>query len=296
MKKYLPSILYVIITAASVLLIHFANANIAPLWLLLFSTTLATIYFHSVNIHALKNMYRLAWIDKSRWLLVMILVALIWLTTFYGSSISPSIFMVLYFSVAAFLGLVTTIRQQQEKKYSLLIVGLGMLLTVSFIIVIMLNQTFKLAPKTTLLLLMYGVIGGVTSFLYMRQSYLFSKKTTLKPTQILAVRFWLLIGICILLAPMHEVRPSLLNIWNIIIIVMVSIISLILPLYFNQKGIIEAGPEINAIIGGYTPALTYLLAVICMLQPFHLDLFLLYCLVAFFIGWPFLKKMHSTHR
>ncbi len=282
MKKYISSLIYVLITALSPLLIHFGSVALPPIWILFVGTILASLYFHLINIHKIKAMYQAAWQHKKHWLSLMVLVSVIWPCTFYGSSLGPTVFILIYFVIMTLLGLFSYSRAYPQTRVIVCITGFGLLILLG----ILFGHFYFIK---SLPLLGFSVVAGLSGFLYKKQSYAFSKETHLKPTQILALRFWLLILLCAFLAP--KISPDSFFTWsNLWIILVIAVTSLILPLYFNQKGIMDAGPDKNAIICGYTPTGTYLLGVLFHAQSCNFMILLLYLLIGFLIGLPFLMK------
>lgn len=255
MGKYLFSISYAIITAFSVVLIHASTKNLAPIVSLWITAFFALLYFHLLNLAVLPKIYRQALSQKWSWLGINIIIAGMWLATFYGTAWAGGFnFIFIYFVTAAMISFFVLWRREHKKTSTYLIAWIGLL---ALLLVFMLLEQPKKLSLSYELGIALSFIGGVCGYLYRKESYEFAGKTGLSATQILSIRFYGIILIGIWFLPHHMTE-----IFNGIVLVQIFLIALfsfILPNYLNQVGILKVGAETHSIIVATCPMLTYLI-------------------------------------
>jgi drug/metabolite transporter (DMT)-like permease len=285
MFKYIYIIVYVLLTAVSMVFIREAANFLPPSLTLFLGSIAAIIVFHAINFRSVKSMYQKAWHNKWLWLRMMITIAIVWLACIYGPTlVAPAIFVLLYFAISCLIGIFAS--YQKEKAFYLIIAGIGVLACTVCIII---NYLYTVSISHFIIYgIILGIIGGVINYIYIKQSHAFASRENLTATQVLAVRFWLTLGICYALLPSASFHYINLN--SLIMAICVSLASLILPIYFFMKSVIKIGVEKNAIVSGLVPASTYVLQAVIFHH--YSDLMLLLNLAAgFFIALPYIMKL-----
>lgn len=285
MIGYFYTAIFVFLTAISMVFIHHAATILPPALTLFYCTIIAIVCFHCFNIGKLKSVYQKAWQTKWLWLKIMISVSAMWLATIYGPAfVSPAVYILIYFAINCLCGLFFS--YLLEKEWYLLLSGAGVFVCTLLIILDYLHS-FTLS-KYTIIGILLGLTGGIANFIYSKQSYALSKKNSFTTTQILAVRFWLLLPICFILLPKGMV--SYLTSYNITIIAIIALTSLILPIFFLLKGILAIGAEKSAILCGVIPAITYILQAVFHYQ-FNVTILLLNLATGVFIALPYAFRL-----
>lgn len=277
--------IYVIVNAFSAVLRQISGDFISPALLLLCSCYLAVCYFHLVNLHEVRRIYKQCWQHKSTWVSLSILVACIWLAAIYSPGyIGASLYTFLFFATNGMLGMASRYSQGTHKSISHAISLFGLLALM--IVVVVISNLQHTAHQSLGIVL--AIFGGISGFVYSKQSSRFMKTAHLSASQVLAVRFYLTIVICLFLLPQHAVAQ--LTMPNIFLALMVSIFCLIIPLYFVQKGIEKAGPELNAIIASTVPLAATILEE-AYLHNVNQRLFMVCLLYSFLTCLPYLTGL-----
>lgn len=284
MFNYIYTFAYVILTSLSLTFIHQAGHFIPPSLTLFISTIIAILFFHLINFKEIKSIYQKTWSAKGLWISMMISVAVIWLATIYGPTlISPSLFILLGFSLSCLLGIF--FNYLKEKKWYLLVSGLGILIFSSWITIDYLNHFIS---NHVFVGMGLGLLSGLFFFIYSKQSHQLSNTSQLTTTQILAVRFWLTLLLCALLLPTSPLHYLDIHSWMYILLI--CIVSLILPIFLLLKGILKIGAEKSSIICGLIPAITYVVQCLFTHQPHNIGILLLNLITGFFIAFPYFMQ------
>src|SRR5260221_289840 len=99
------SFLYVLIFSIALVLIQKLDIIIPPLFSLLVTATIATIYFNLINKTSLKKIYAHCFQNKTDWCFVMCIVLVMWSTTMVGpGKVGASLFNFIYFAWLGTLG------------------------------------------------------------------------------------------------------------------------------------------------------------------------------------------------
>jgi drug/metabolite transporter (DMT)-like permease len=280
------SFLYVLIFSVALVLIQKLDISIPPLFSLLVTASIASIYFNLINLHRLKEMYRDCFRNSSLWILIMSIVLLMWGCTMIGpGKIGASSFNFLYFAWLGTLGFVSLSFQDWKKNRMKFYFGLSILLLIIANIFLELQESFT---SDTGLGIFLALAGGTSSFVYFKVSQAFTKKTHLSATQILSVRFYLSIIVLFIILPKHNVSEYLS--WNnSLSLVLLAFCSLIIPLYFSQKALEKITSEQHAIINSLCPAVTGVLQEI-IFNDLKLEQMVIYLLYSGVIGFSYLMS------
>lgn len=224
------------------------------------------------------------WQVKWLWLRLMITIVVMWLSAIYSPVlVAPSICVVLYFSINCLLGIIFSFKR--GPALSLSIAGIGILVCALFLVTDYLHSIA--ITKDVMWGVLLGIFGGISNFVYSKQTFVLSTEKELTATQILAVRFWLVLPICLILLPPHAVHY--LNMHNLLIIFGISLVSLILPIFFFLKGTLSIGADKHAVLCGLIPAITYVIQSLYF-HEHHVVILLFNLLMGLFISLPYILQ------
>ncbi|OGT46824.1 MAG: hypothetical protein A3F17_05075 [Gammaproteobacteria bacterium RIFCSPHIGHO2_12_FULL_41_15] len=256
MNRYLYTIAYILFNGASVLAINKVGNQIPVALMILLGSGYALLFFHLINIHQTKKMYRKVWQHKVLYSQTIVVFLLMWCVCFIlPVYYTPALLMFFATAWPSFFGASTL--YLTERKRSSLYLALGIAVVI---------MGYYLALFSVYPLLRYGLmvlgttIAGITMFLYSNLSYRMNQ-AGFAPSEILAVRFILLFLVplfwCI---KTHEI--ALINVHMLWLTALLSLLSLIIPVYCSQISIQKIGPNIHTIAMGVTPFVAFLFELI----------------------------------
>ncbi|MDD3265871.1 MAG: EamA family transporter [Burkholderiales bacterium] len=251
-KQYNDAIIYVILTAISFVYIDKLGSYINPLVSLLFMAVVASIWFNLINLKHLSKMYG-ACISDRTYLILAFSIGVNWLSSIYAPHYSdPFIYLSIYFIVLAICGFYVTYRK--TKLIHNLISCIILIITCVIINVFYVIET----TRSLTLGIILGIIGGLSAYIYALSSGKFSKKHNLESSQLLAIRF---IPLCVMLLTLIKFSkiPLSLSFANICSLIIMTVISLIIPVYFYQQTIKKLGAAKSSILVAFTPILVFIL-------------------------------------
>ena len=283
------SFLYVFVFSIALILIQKLDLSIPPLFSLLITTIIASLYFNLINKSHLKRIYSDIFGNIKRWFVVMGIVLIMWATTMVGpGKIGASLFNFIYFAWLGFLGFASLSFNHGKKIKINFYFGLALLLLIIINIYLQFQSAFSYE-------ICYGImmafIGGTASFFYFKQSQAFAKNASLSATQVLAVRFYLTIIILAIILPKSGMGHYL-TFANLINLILLSFCSLIIPLYFSQKALERITSEQHAIINSLCPLVTGILQTI-IFHDLRKEQLLVYFVYSLTIGCFYFIKKHN---
>ncbi len=258
--NYLYGITYSLIIALGAVLVHEVGSQL-PIALILFcSCSLAIVVFHLLNVNKISAMYSKLWQVKSLWIVIMLVIVWMWLCSMYGYYlVHPEIFMLLYFSVNFFLGLANKFFNKRLNTWQVITIFCFSMGSVSLILFKFIQTQLPLTRLNDVGMVL-GILGGISTFVYIKLSYKLSQITELSSTQILAVRFWLLFFVALLMFVLLPKEHLILNRDSLVALLVIPLFTMIIPLFLVQQSIIKVGPMSTSILIGLVPAFTYLVA------------------------------------
>lgn len=247
------SFLYVIVFSVALVLIQKLDVTIPPLFSLLITASIASLYFNLINRRQLKKIYSDCFNNKKEWFSVMAIVLVMWGTTMIGPGlIGASLFNFIYFAWLGMLGLIILSLQNWKTQRINFYFGLGLCFLVILNIILELRSSFSYNSIYGIVL---ALIGGTSSFIYFKKSQALAKTAELTATQVLAVRFYLSIFVLAIVIPKGDFAEYF-TLMNAINLVLLAFFSLIIPLYFSQKALEKITSEQHAIINSLCPLVT----------------------------------------
>ena len=100
-----------------------------------------------------------------------------------------------------------------------------------------------------------GSVAGLAFYVYIANSSKLASLAHLNSLQVLATRFWLLFIGASIFVPKHDLYGILKH--NLLALVVISLGSLIIPIYYNQQAIKKLGSELTSVFISLVPPVTY---------------------------------------
>ncbi|MED7818911.1 MULTISPECIES: hypothetical protein [unclassified Francisella] len=261
-KKILnPSFIYCVSTALSAIYINQLVTKLDPLVVLLICVVTSTFFFHLINFGKLGTIYASFLKTYQASIAINISAGILWISTFIGLSIiDPYIYMVIYFIVPSVIALVGEYSTNRNKMSLISGVSLFAILIISIYLYI-----GAFTSRSVIYGISIALVGGISSYIYRIQAKSYSLKTQFSTSMVLCVRSYGIILICtfiIIFYPKNysEFMSIFFNAHTVTFLLVVIVLSFIVPLYFNQKGIEKSGAKIHSIICASIPLLTLILS------------------------------------
>ena len=269
-NNYWPSLFYPVATALSIVFRHTLNVSINPMFSLLVSAIIATVVFHLINIKNTKFMYQRIRENIALFIKVNFLIGVIWVAAFAALKfINPISYCVVYFATPAICAFINI--YWHNKRLSFLLTGIGLLI-VLFVFVV--GVLLKQPTISNALGLVITFIGGFTGYIYKKVSYKYSQHMGGAPTIVLATRGFGIIGISliVLLGFTFSGMPVMSTHWSeqlMAIFIVVVVLTFLLPVYLNQKGIEAVGPKKHSLLVALCPLFTFIIAAAFLQHKMH---------------------------
>ncbi len=255
LSKYKYSFFYCIATGISGACIDGVTNYMPTGYVLCLSCLISIIYFNLASKNRIKHIYKSVWQNKISFLKINIIVALMWAATFYGIAIGGATFFNLIYFASG--GLFATIFSN-IKSHKLKIGALVIFITLAYL------------TKANIFGFALAFSGGFIGFIYSKFSKDLHDQLGFSANEVLAIRFWLLFIILIIITPKHDfIEFSSFS--NIGFIIIVAFLSMIIQVWLAQQGVVHSGVQINQYILTLTPFATFL-AQGTILNQWHLGL------------------------
>lgn len=276
--------MYVVLSAISFVFIDKVGSKIDPMLLLFMMVCISMLWFHAINIAKLKHIYSACLNDAWRFLWVMIFIGVNWLCSIYApSNADPFIYLAANFVSQAMAGYIDNFIKTKTKvaliSFALLAVSL----------VILYYNYHILAGRSVAIGIWLGVLGGFVGYFYSMLSARFQLKAQLSSTQVLAVRFWLLlIGLGLYLEYRHQVIRC--SVTEFVTLVGMAFLCLIIPIYFLQQALKKNGAQFIAKYAARTPLVIFILYSLSQ-REFNLGNFMVCLIIMISLRSPELIKL-----
>jgi len=263
MMNYLYSFLYCIITAASVVFAHSVTQTISPITAAFLTFVVCLLWFNIVNYKLAKKTYRTCQNNLSLIFLINLATAINWITTFLAIKyISPVLFVAVFM---ALMPIMIYLLQLILLKKPLNRIDLCSSLIIIFLVSLLVySQTPAVFDqKLYWMSLALTALSSLSAAAYFIWSKRAQDKLSLNPTQILSIRFYLLVtvsAVCILLQSHFSMTGGFVHFYGKIILL--SLLTSIIPLFFLQKSIQKIGAVKTSFFMPMTPIFTFLLVML----------------------------------
>jgi len=271
-RKHFYSFIYALSTSLSFVFIAKIEESLPPLLCLFISILFTVIFFHLVNIKFIPYVYKKIVQAPIHWIALSITIAVIWGVSFYGTNeVGGFVFLFIYFISSAIISYIVLVLNRSNFSYHQLISTIGLIILLAIFIGYNLSSLLGIS---------LAMVGGICSYFYRKISFIIAEKCQLSAGQRLTVSYYLIILPSVFIIPRSNYE--LLNLTTITALGGIAILSFIIPLYSNQKGIEYAGPEHHSIISAICPLLT------CLLEFYINGTWILFNLISSIIGSFFL--------
>ncbi|MED7788450.1 hypothetical protein [Francisella sp. 19X1-34] len=238
------SFLYILVSVMAIVLTEYAIEKIPVIYVLACTNLFAIIFFNTLNIKRLKIVYSML-LNKDLIISVVrvnSLITIMWFCYFFAVSLCGATdFMLLcYLFVAVPAGI---LNRQLKKITSILIV-------VIIFFIEFYNQIHIVEGGVI------SLIGGTATYFYFKESETLNKKYNFSSLDVLCIRFYLLVIISMVFVFLDS--NVIFNIEQIPYMIILSILTLILPLYLAQIGISKIGAMNHSFFITFMPFLTFI--------------------------------------
>ena len=243
LNKYKFAIGYILCVSLVSVIREKLMLDISPFVILFISSSFACIYFHLINYKQSSILYKKFLNEKVCFIRLNLIVALMWITTYYSIYFSSAtVFVYEFFMVGGCFSLLFRNNKNMSEKLAFPLFLI--LILAPFVI----YDTYPLG-------ILLGILAGGLGFIYNVTSNKIALSLNLSASQILASRFWLLILLSAFLLPKKFLQQ--LTVSNFIVIIVITILSFILQIWLNQKSVITIGGKESSFIASFAPALTW---------------------------------------
>lgn len=252
MSGYYDAMMYVLLASVAFVFLDNLCQDVSPVIALFVMSGVALLCFNLLSASSLKQTYQS--LGQHRWLFFSMSFALSidWLCMVYATYLSdPFITMTALFVASAFLGFLSLYKETGLKMHLL-----SMLLLLISLVVLYFNYKIQKAGHLGYGILL-GSLAGIAFFIYMLTSEKLCRRSNMSVLQVLATRFWVLFLGSACFINLHEL-PEVLQHHGLALVV-ISIGSLVLPIYFNQQAIQKLGTAPASILISLVPSTTYLI-------------------------------------
>lgn len=271
---------YILLTAISFVLISQLGQGLPKMLMVLLSTGYAIAFFHAINYKTIAGAYRKAFQIKKEYALILISVLLMWggsylIPIYYSPAIQVYTFML----IISLWGSVFTYRKSRQVTDLVISISCAVLL---FVFYALFYQVYSL---NSFLMMLFGtLLTGTSAYVYFWQSHQLLRHE-FKSTEILAIRFWLLFLIPLILV-IKDQSYLMINGEILGMTLLLSCFTLIFPIYCCQKSIEKIGANLHSVLIAMTPFCTFLLERVVMDTQANTIGYLSICLgVVIFIPW-----------
>ena len=233
---------YILCIVFSFLWIQKLSHQIPIYFILLSSTVLSLLAFNIINFSSIGRIHKIILSDFKQWFIMSLTLAFIWIFSFLAAADSAFLFVTYFFLTNALSAAV---------YYRLFGKGIAI-----FIVMLAIIFWEPGHIATTI----YSIIAGVLGFIYWLNSVNFSKKHELKPSEVLAIRFYILLIFALIMC--WSSAPDLVNInWTwaeIETLLAIALFNQILPNFFSQSGAQKLDVKQFSFIVSFIPFLAFI--------------------------------------
>ncbi|MGL6047324.1 MAG: hypothetical protein ACRC02_12765 [Vogesella sp.] len=218
---------------------------------LMLSTIFAIALFHLVNLKNVSTMYRVLLKSKATYLMLMVCTLVMWGSSFFVSSFSPTFSQFVQMGMGAALGSLSILQGEKTRENFISACSINAVILLALFYLI-LNYSFSEVLSAL-------AIIAIVSFFDFYYSHVSHKINSLglSSSQVIASRFWLLL-VCSILLQSHEMSDEYFTGHNLLIAFGLAVFTFMLPIYFYQKSVVSMGPDLALIGSGVLPLTTYI--------------------------------------
>lgn len=277
----LYSIAYVVLVPAANFIRETFLKKSNSIIFLFYAFIFSFIFFNIINIKNIRLIYKKSIYSKYLFFKINIFILFIWGCSFLAPVYFGAVYSVLtIFSVIGLLGIINS-KFKREDSIKLIQKNLSVIFYLSGIILIFIHAFVS----KTFFGLSVSLSSGIFTFLYIKNSQKFSQEASLSAAEVLAVRYWGVFAFLpMLFFEKNNILTIALNPHLLLISVFVSFISMILPVYFNQKSLYYIEYKLTSTILSFIPFVTWLIYLIQGKNDYNSVLITIICLLIFFGG------------
>lgn len=270
MPGYIDTCIYSFFTALSFVFIDKLDDKINPYVSLLYMLIVALVFFNLVQYRNLLNVYRQTFKNMSTYIPMSLFISANWMCSIFAPNIiDPFFYLAIYFMTSATCACLFSVKKSSMDFIINIIIVIIFALTMFYAC----RYYSSIANKNIRYRLLLGIGGGVTSYGYSYFSNSFANSCKFYPTQVLAVRSWCLTIILLIIILSKHISCHL-NFTNISIEVVMSALTLIIPIYFSQSALKKLGVTNYSMLVAFTPAITFVVYTISQQNLVKINFFI----------------------
>ncbi|OGT30966.1 MAG: hypothetical protein A3E87_08285 [Gammaproteobacteria bacterium RIFCSPHIGHO2_12_FULL_35_23] len=261
---YLAVLGYCLITAYYTLAIHNTTQQTSPYILALIIFFICLVFFTGINFSKLKNIFKKSKQDIPNLIGINLTTMVNWIATLWSLKyIIPSFFIAIFMSfIPIFTFIIRFFTKRTLNKKEFILICILFFLMTFFIYIHHPGTNINHFNNLGVVLCLIATIAGA---FYLTMSEKFQKNTQLTTSQLLSVRFYLLIVVTAIMIPIWISPTSLVSQLKQIdysYLIVLALLTTVLPLYLIQRGIYSLGSAKVSYIIPATIIFTYLLELV----------------------------------
>lgn len=275
--------LYILYCGLSFNYLSYITKQTSPIIILFFGSVIAIVFFNTINYNNIVNTYQKCFKDYRSWGLMMLLLLLDWLNMFFALTYGNA-FIYLFFSYSALS--LFGVFFSNYKRYGL-ITGVLIMLLASVLIF----QSIKINDLLSIFVVICSIASGGCWYFYSAVSEIFAKKNHLYSSQILAVRFWLLLmfsGSGLFIIDSHLISGE-----SLYYGFLTGLLIFIIPIYLFQFGVLSLGANKYSTLQAFTPFIALVISFIANTTIYScLELYISFALGVVILVATFRRQPH----
>lgn len=259
-KGYLFSLIFCVTVAFSSILIHETNRSVNPYLSVFLTFLICALWFNLINARSLVQLYSKIARHRKIFLLVNGVTALNWITTFAALKyIDPVLYISLFMGLTpVFTYIATTLQQKKNFELKTVIISLSIACILILITILDKNSLAIMEVSGFNKGLIFTLISSMASAFYMIYSKKMETELVLTASQIVGIRFYVLVIYSGLICLYSHCFSEIHNI-HFSNFIWLALVSSIIPMYSIQKSIFYIGAVKRSFIIPFAPIFTYLI-------------------------------------
>lgn len=250
-----------------------------PFTIVFFTFLFTTVFFTLINLPSIREFCSNLRHSPKQLVVINIVSVVIWLGVFWSLKyLNPAESLCVYMSMTPIATLLFTTKLKnigQHKKD--IFYGLAIIILLSILVL----DTVYLVPNKWFVFLgvIFGLAAGITGAFY----NVFSQKmhkNNFTATQVLAMRFYLLLIISLVMSVHGNMLMATLHNISWITFLGLALLSSVLPLFFKQQAIIFIGAQKISYVMPFTPVAAYGIELLTGAYKFNPSVFILVACVS----------------
>lgn len=277
---YLLIFSYCLMTAFFAVAVNKLEASGDPFTIVFFTFLFTTAFFTLINLPNIRMFWSNLCSSPKQLLTINIVSVVIWLGVFWSLKyLNPAESLCVYMSMTPIATLLFTIKLANINQYKKdIFYGVAIIILLSALVI----DTVYMVPNKWWIILgvIFALAAGITGAFYNVFSQKMHKQNNFTATQVLAMRFYLLLLISLFMSLHDQTFSTTLQQISWLTFLGLALLSSVLPLFFKQQAIIFIGARKISYVMPFTPVAAYGIELLTGAYKFHPVVFVLVALVS----------------